>query len=268
MIAAADICRRLEARYRPPEWATFVELPDGTGSAYSRKIDLFAQNCFPSKRFLSVAVEIKVTRADFRQELDHPGKRLVWERQANEFWFAAPKGVILVEELPEGAGLLEAWGGKLRAKRRARQRMENFPKHSLMISMARAAAEARDRAQRGDADYAEFRGRPVGIADLRRLARKLWDGHSWKIRDEIRIEMERDRRELYKAHPPAEAWRALIRPFTDLLRGEFGAGSYCYEATPQDAAKWLQAQRSVVDVRAAIQQLRDAADIIEGKLEQ
>lgn len=263
---AADIVRRLESRYSPPEWATFAELPDGTGSAHCRTIDLFAQNCYPSKRFLSVAVEVKVTRADFRRELENPGKRLVWERQANEFWFAAPKGVVPVEELPEGAGLLEAWGDKLRAKRRAVQRMENFPKHNLMISMARASAEARDRAQRGDADYAEFRGKSVGIADLRRLARKLWDGHLWKIRDEIEAEMRQDRRKLYKAHPPAAAWQSLASLFSNLLRDEFGEGRYSYEATPRDAAKWLAAQGSLIRVREAARMLRETADEIEGAL--
>jgi len=263
---AKDIVHRLESRYFPPEWATFTELPDGTGSAHCRTIDLFAQNCYPSKRFLSVAVEVKVTRADFRRELENPGKRLVWEKEANEFWFAAPKGVIPVEELPEGAGLLEARGDGLRAKRRAMQRMDNELSQRLMISVARASAEARDRAQRGDADYAEFRGRSVGVADLRRLARKLWDGYSWKIRDEIRDEMKRDRRKLYKAHPPAEAWLALARPFTELLRAEFGEGRYSYQATPRDAARWLEAQRSVADVRAAAKRLRAAADAIEGTL--
>lgn len=61
-----------------------------------------------------LAVEIKVSRADFLSDIAVPEKQAPWREFANRHAYAAPAGLIKVEELPEGSGLLEiteaAWG--------------------------------------------------------------------------------------------------------------------------------------------------------------
>jgi len=49
------------------------------------------------------AIEIKVSRADFRRETEE--KRLAWRSVVHRFVYACPEGVIQPEEVPDGCGL-------------------------------------------------------------------------------------------------------------------------------------------------------------------
>ncbi|MGN7186994.1 hypothetical protein [Microbacterium enclense] len=51
------------------------------------------------------AVEIKVSRADFRRDTDE--KRRAWRSVTNRFIYLTPAGLIRREEVPEGCGLWE-----------------------------------------------------------------------------------------------------------------------------------------------------------------
>ena len=168
-VTAPEVMRQLQDRYSGDEWATFAELPDGTGSRKGRTIDFYALNLWPSKAYLSAAFEVKVSRADFRRELDNPGKRAPWEKLASECWFAAPAGIIPVEELPEGWGLLELTTDGFRAKRRAFQRkIDSFPP-DFLASLARRTKDAPP----PEPPLAwEWAGRKIGGAELMRLAEK------------------------------------------------------------------------------------------------
>ncbi len=97
------------------EWALFFELRNGTGRKNKtlrkkdppRYIDAFAINLWPSKKHRRIAYEIKVSRADFLKELKSPSKRQWAIEISNQFYFIAPQGIITLEELPDGCGLLE-----------------------------------------------------------------------------------------------------------------------------------------------------------------
>lgn len=52
-----------------------------------------------------IALEVKVTRADFRRDTDE--KRAAWFAVADRFAYVAPVGMIKPEELPQGCGLME-----------------------------------------------------------------------------------------------------------------------------------------------------------------
>jgi hypothetical protein len=52
-----------------------------------------------------IALEVKVTRADFRRDTDE--KRAAWFAVADRFAYVAPVGMIKPEELPQGTGLME-----------------------------------------------------------------------------------------------------------------------------------------------------------------
>lgn len=166
---AAQIVRHLQERHSGEEWATFTELADGTGSMKGRTIDFYALNLWPSKAYLSAAYEVKISRSDFRRELDNPGKRAPWEKRASECWFAAPVGIVPLEEVPEGWGLLELGSNGFRAARRATQRkIESFAP-DFVAAMARRVQDKRP----VEPLFAwEWAGRKIGGAELMRLAEK------------------------------------------------------------------------------------------------
>ena len=112
---ATEIVELLRARHSKPsnEWAFFAELRCGTGydlqdgHSVEQRIDAFALNCWPSKKYERVAYEIKVTRQDFIHEIDHPEKREQALMLSNRFYFVAPEGVIGIPDVPEEAGLMQ-----------------------------------------------------------------------------------------------------------------------------------------------------------------
>jgi hypothetical protein len=169
-ITADVLIRRLQEIHGDDAWATFRELADGTGGAKARTIDLFAMHLWPSKGYQSIAYETKISRQDFRRELDDPTKRAPWERLASETWFVAPVGVIPAAEVPEGWGLMEWTGEGWRRPRRALQRrIEAWPV-SFAASLARRTTDPKP----AEPIVAwDFLGRRVTSADLMRLASRL-----------------------------------------------------------------------------------------------
>jgi len=134
------ILELLRHRHSGLEWATFVELNEGTGSFGGRRIDFFAFNLWPSKKYLKIAYEIKVSRSDFFKELDDPRKREPAERLANECYFATPVGMVQPDEVPEGWGLIEMIANGLRIKKRAQQRQVDTLPMPFVASLARQSS--------------------------------------------------------------------------------------------------------------------------------
>ncbi|PWJ46915.1 hypothetical protein SAMN06264364_14419 [Quadrisphaera granulorum] len=54
-----------------------------------------------------LAVEIKVTRADFRSDVAKPDKQAPWRAIAHQHAYAVPEGLVEVSEVPKGSGLIE-----------------------------------------------------------------------------------------------------------------------------------------------------------------
>ena len=109
------------------EWAVFREMATSTGG-YGRKMDLFAVSCWPSSHWRTVAYEVKRTRGDFKREIEDPSKRGDAERVEGECYFATPPGLLKVDEVPEGWGLVECGAGGARVLKHASQRtIEPWP---------------------------------------------------------------------------------------------------------------------------------------------
>lgn len=94
-------------------WAVLREVsidtdePTRRRRPHLRRIDILlmriGRNSTP--RHERIALEIKVSRADFRR--DTPEKREPWFRVADRFAYVCPVGMIAKAEVPEGCGLLE-----------------------------------------------------------------------------------------------------------------------------------------------------------------
>lgn len=92
----------------------------------------------------TTAVEIKVTRADFRRDTE--AKRRAWRAVTNRFVYLVPKGLVRLDEVPEGCGLWEydetksgygGWQHGLTAAKRAKPNKSPDP---LPFQVARAFA--------------------------------------------------------------------------------------------------------------------------------
>lgn len=110
-----DIVKALQKRHgiNGREWAFFAELRAGTGYKYNKRgynpeqrFDAWAINLYPSKKFLTIAYEIKVSRSDFLHEIAHPNKRQQALDRSNQFYFVVPTGLITPNEIPPEAGLI------------------------------------------------------------------------------------------------------------------------------------------------------------------
>lgn len=78
-------------------------VPDGWdywSAKFTRRIDALLID--KSSR---VAIEIKVSRADFKRETEE--KRRAWRAVTHKFVYAAPIGMLAPDEIPEGCGLWE-----------------------------------------------------------------------------------------------------------------------------------------------------------------
>ena len=131
------------ARHKPPQWVAIKELRAGTGygKGADQRFDVAAFNVWPSKKFVRVVYEVKRSRNDWLRELKNPSKRASAEAWFHETWFVCDKGVAKEAEVPEGWGLLEPAGEKLRTRVHARMRVPGDAPATLYLSAMRRLAE-------------------------------------------------------------------------------------------------------------------------------
>jgi hypothetical protein len=114
-VTSAEVIEALRRRHGRPgySWAFFSELRCGTGWSSrgvrnpEQRIDAWAISLWPSRGVGPVAYEVKVSRADWLRELKQPRKRKQAMALSQEFFIAAPAGIVRPDELPEGCGLIE-----------------------------------------------------------------------------------------------------------------------------------------------------------------
>jgi len=92
--------------YPSPEWATFFEVSNSTGSGASRRADAVALGIWPSRGNAIIGFEFKESRGDWLRELKRPEKAEVISAQCDEWWLVAGSDrVVKAEELPSPWGL-------------------------------------------------------------------------------------------------------------------------------------------------------------------
>lgn len=126
-IRATDINRAIKARYSGPEWRVWFEVSEGTGAFSGRRADAVVMNIWPSKAYQLHVFEVKVSRADFKKEMEDLTKWKAIGCYSDFFWLATPVGLVKPEEVPEGWGLIELTKGGLRIKKQAPARDNPTP---------------------------------------------------------------------------------------------------------------------------------------------
>lgn len=197
------------------EWSLLTEVPlrapragyERYGEGFwsnTRTIDvLLTRNWTSGAGHRRIAVEVKVSRSDYRNETDL--KRLPAERAAHHTYYAAPAGLIDPDTLPEGWGLIEVYedresydAGKgrglgefqpgreaplVKVRVRPVERTPECDLNYLVAAGMRRASRAEERIRRGEEDAAAV---PALRAEVAKLTAQL------ERRDEA-VRRERDK---------------------------------------------------------------------------
>lgn len=195
-IAAGGLLALIRARYQGPEWAVLDELHDGTGGSSTRRFDALAFNCWPSRGFIRLGFEIKVTRGDFARELGDHAKRAALEKHCHEVYFVVAPNICAPRDVPEPWGLLEVRGERLHCTRKAQHRKVGVADEALAVCAIRRLSEA---AEQTEKRTYRFAGEEVTQADINERVVSMMSG----ARDHI----ERIRADAAKEHEEAKAVR-------------------------------------------------------------
>jgi len=145
---SGNLVNRLRKRYDDKQrHSLFEQVANGTGYRCRSWVDVVVVDLWPSDGFTKRAFEIKISRADFLNELKNP-KKNAWAREyCNEFWYVAPSNVVKEEELPEGAGWMCPRGEEqLMVKRHAARKAEPTLDNMFVASLARSMQKERGKA--------------------------------------------------------------------------------------------------------------------------
>lgn len=96
-----------------------VQVNNGAGYNYKRTLDAIVFDTWPREGLTLHGLEIKVTKADLRRELQNTKKYTDFSQHLDYFSIVAPKGVADLKILPPKWGLYNPTDdGKLRARRK------------------------------------------------------------------------------------------------------------------------------------------------------
>lgn len=141
---SANIFELLRARYAPPAWAFLEEVRNQTGyrKGAIRTADAIAMSLYPSRGLHLHGFEVKVSRADWKKELDDPGKAEEIAQHCHFWWLviADPK-IVQNGELPATWGLLVRHGEKLKCEKEPMFNKDaKAPDHALLAAILRKVA--------------------------------------------------------------------------------------------------------------------------------
>lgn len=208
-IHAGGLLTLIRARYPGPEWAVLDELHDGTGAAANRRFDAVAFNCWPSRGFVRLGFEIKVSRGDFARELGDHAKRAALEQHCHEVYFVVGPGVCAPRDVPEPWGLLEVRGERLHCTRKAQHRKVGAVAETLAVCAIRRLSEAAEQAEKRTYRFA---GEEVTQADINERVVSMMSGardHIERIRADAAKEHEQAKAVRLAAERDAAAWSKI-----------------------------------------------------------
>lgn len=102
-----DVISALAAKYCSPEYAFLTEVRNSVG--FQRKVrtaDAMAMSLWPSRGLYMTGFEVKVSRTDWKKELEQPEKAEEMARFCKHWFIACPAGLISKDEVPPGWGLI------------------------------------------------------------------------------------------------------------------------------------------------------------------
>jgi hypothetical protein len=105
---SGEVVSALRVHFPKDAYALLEQVGNGTGYNVSRHADALVMSLWPSRGLDITGIEVKVSRADWKRELDKPDKAEPIAKYCDFWAIAAPQGLIDPLTLPEPWGLLEA----------------------------------------------------------------------------------------------------------------------------------------------------------------
>lgn len=141
-ITASDVNAAIKRKYSGEQWRVWFEVSQSTGYDSGRRADAVVMNIWPSKDYQLHVFEVKVSRADFKNEIADLTKWQAIGQYADFFWLACPVGMVKPEEVPEAWGLMELTKSGLRIKKQAPARSDPAPlDRSFAASLLRSGRD-------------------------------------------------------------------------------------------------------------------------------
>lgn len=246
---AKTITELLKIKHEGSQWARFVELNQGTGGRMGRRIDFYAMNVWPSNSYHRVAYEIKLTRADFANEINDPTKREFAEKVANECYFVAPAGMIQPDELPEWWGLYEVVKNGLRRKVIAKQRKIEDPPLAFVASLARCSSEEDSELPK---EMWLLSGQEVDLDGLRSAVSSAQEKLIEREVFKMKMDLEQEQREFIRKH------REYERAIAEHIGYEY--------ADLERFVAWLESKKMVLPqhVKRSLRRLQQEIETLTG----
>lgn len=203
---AAEIRLALARHYPHPEYGIVFEVAQSTGHHANRHLDAMAMGLWPSRGLVLFGVEIKVTTADFRNELRNPAKAEQLARFCDYFYVAAPTGVVPILELPKNWGLFEIDRGRVKERIPATRLQPQAVTKDFLAAVFRAASRPKPddeieaiMVERGKELEAHFEQR-VANAIARHPDENKADAEAWrKVKADLGVDGWRGEAGLVKA---------------------------------------------------------------------
>lgn len=147
---ASEVKYALHKMFPSPDWLAVEELYI---PGLQRYIDFWAMRVATYEdlkrppillKYMVVhAIEVKVNKQDFKAELKNPNKRLAATTFSHYFSFAAPRGVIDLNDLPKGIGYIEFSGSKGKFLRKPEYTYLSNPGWDFIAALGRSLAKER-----------------------------------------------------------------------------------------------------------------------------
>jgi len=118
----------LKNTYPFPEHAVFTKVRNSTGFVDRvRTADAMMFGLWPSRGLDLTGIEVKVSLADWRRELNDPSKADAIGKYCDFWYIVAPRGVVPINDLPDNWGLMEPKRTKLHITKKAERIGEPQP---------------------------------------------------------------------------------------------------------------------------------------------
>ena len=141
MATAADVRALLRKRYCHPEWALCFEVANGTGSSARRYADAVAMILFPSRGLALHGFEIKVSKSDFKSDIENPEKSVPVQQYCDHWWIVAPAEAVDESLLPKTWGWMRVDGTRLVVAKQAPELEAKPVARTFMAALVRRANE-------------------------------------------------------------------------------------------------------------------------------
>lgn len=218
-VTARDVMGGINIRYQVGQYVVIPEAPSANVSG--RSCDAIAIGVWASTGNPIIGHEIKVSRSDWLHELDQPEKSEAFLPYCHQWYIAAPKGIVKLEELRAEWGLMELVNGKMKIRRQATKTTPKPLPNNMLASWMRRVFDAARRPveaeqQKHINELAEEKAEFKVVAAKRKLERleqmiaRFEEASGVKLQDWRHGEVGRAVRKVLDGYDPtAEAKRIL-----------------------------------------------------------